>query len=58
MDAHSAGISIDEHPEYADDEGPARFGDGRRTQRGFSGQKSRSKMREADDDLELPMDYL
>ncbi|XWS09519.1 hypothetical protein CRYUN_Cryun40dG0091500 [Craigia yunnanensis] len=58
LDAHSASISIDEHTEYADDKGPVRFGDGRRTQRGFSGQKSRSKMREADDDLELPMDYL
>ena len=58
MDTHNAGISIDEHTEYADDEGPVRFGNGQRTRRGFSGQKSRSKMREADDEWELPMDYL
>ncbi|XWS13038.1 hypothetical protein CRYUN_Cryun36dG0002900 [Craigia yunnanensis] len=58
LDTHNTGISIDEHTENADDEGPVRFGNGQRTRRGFSGQKSRSKMREADDEWELPMDYL
>ncbi|XVF29734.1 hypothetical protein REPUB_Repub15cG0147500 [Reevesia pubescens] len=57
-DAQNAGISIDEHTEYAADEGPVGYGDGWRNRRGFRGQKSRSKMREADEDWELPMDYL
>ncbi|KAK6255619.1 hypothetical protein QUC31_017277 [Theobroma cacao] len=58
-DAQSAGISLNEHTEYDDDdERSINLGDGWRTRRGFSGQKSRSKKREADDDWELPMDYL
>ncbi|XP_022722493.1 uncharacterized protein LOC111279731 [Durio zibethinus] len=58
LDAHNAGISIEEHTEYADGEGAIRFGDGGRTRRGFCRQKSHSKVREAEDDWEHPMDYL
>ncbi|XVE80728.1 hypothetical protein DITRI_Ditri15bG0003800 [Diplodiscus trichospermus] len=59
LDANNAGISIDEHAEDADEEEePVRFGNGRRTRRGFSERKSRSKKREADDIWEHPMDYL
>ncbi|OMO53840.1 PRC-barrel-like protein [Corchorus capsularis] len=52
-DDQNAGISIDDDTEYVD-ERPARSN----TRRGSRGRKSRSKMRDADDDWELPMDYL
>ncbi|KAK8663690.1 hypothetical protein V6N13_083497 [Hibiscus sabdariffa] len=57
-DAKNAAISIDESTENADDDDPPGFDDVWRNQRGSSGQRSRSRMRKADDDWELPKDYL
>ncbi|GMI93097.1 hypothetical protein HRI_002979000 [Hibiscus trionum] len=53
-DAKNDAIPIDESTETADDDEPLVW----RSQRGSSGQRSRSRMREADDDWELPKDYL
>ncbi|XP_039009407.1 uncharacterized protein LOC120137823 isoform X2 [Hibiscus syriacus] len=58
-DANNAAISIDESTEYEnDDDESVEFHDGWRNQRGSSGRRSRSRMRKADDDWELPKDYL
>ncbi|KAE8694991.1 SNW/SKI-interacting protein-like [Hibiscus syriacus] len=57
-DTKKAAISIDESTEYEDDDEPLEFDDGWRNQRGSSGQRSRSRMRKADDDWDLPKDYL
>ncbi|XP_031247471.1 uncharacterized protein LOC116105179 isoform X2 [Pistacia vera] len=58
-DSQNPGTLTDELGEYADFERPGKFDDDRRTPRGFSRKKSHPKMREeAEDDWELPMDYL
>ncbi|XP_031247484.1 uncharacterized protein LOC116105191 [Pistacia vera] len=58
-DSQNPGTLTDELGEYADFERPGKFDDDRRTRRGFSRKKSHPKMREeAEDDWELPMDYL
>ncbi|XP_011018993.1 PREDICTED: uncharacterized protein LOC105121850 isoform X1 [Populus euphratica] len=53
-DAQNVGTKLDEGEEYSDYESSV----GRSTRRSSRSQKFRSKIRESEDDWELPMDYL
>ncbi|XP_043815421.1 uncharacterized protein LOC110621873 isoform X2 [Manihot esculenta] len=58
-DAQNVSNSIDEMEEYSDNEISVGSGHGRSTRRSPRSQKKfRSKIRDAEDDWELPMDYL
>ncbi|KAJ6742379.1 hypothetical protein OIU85_016456 [Salix viminalis] len=57
-DAQNMGTEIDEGEEYSDYESSATSHRGQGTRRSSRSQKSRSKIREREDDWELPMDYL
>lgn len=57
-DAQNVGTKIDEGEEYSDYESPVTSHQGRSTRRNSRSQKFRSKIRESEDDWELPMDYL
>lgn len=57
-DAQNVGTKIDEGEEYSDYESSVTSHRGRSTRRSSRSQKFRSKIRESEDDWELPMDYL
>lgn len=57
-DAQNVGTKIDEGEEYSDYESSVTSHQGRSTRRNSRSQKFRSKIRESEDDWELPMDYL
>lgn len=57
-DADDVRTSMDERGDYFDEEEPVRFKNKRSKRRSSGGKSSRSKSREEDEDLELPMDYL
>lgn len=57
-DNQNPGTLTEEVGEYAEFERHGKFDDDRGTRRGFRRKKSHPKKREAEDDWELPMDYL
>ncbi|KAL9362044.1 hypothetical protein Peur_044829 [Populus x canadensis] len=57
-DAQNVGTKIDEGEEYSDYESSVTSHRGRSTRGSSRSQKFRSKIRESEDDWELPMDYL
>lgn len=57
-DAQNVGTKVDEGEEYSDYESSVTSHRGRSTRRNSRSQKFRSKIREREDDWELPMDYL